>query len=136
MLAGKLSPARLCIPDFDRFIPAGRGQALPVRAISHASNKVGMPAKVKDLLAGGRVPDAHSFIGAGRGEALTIRAERHAVHAVHVSGQGLERGVPSSRALGIEVPDLGGPIPAGGGETPSVGAEGHTADMPFTALEL
>src|SRR5262249_15947055 len=124
--------ARPCVPDFHGCIIAGRGEELPVGAVRHPHNKLGMPAKDKDLVAGGHVPDPHGLIVLPTGsEPLTIRAARRVLDVV--SGPGMERGGLNLRALGIEIPDLGGY--AGGGETPSVGGKDYIAEVSFVGLE-
>src|SRR5262249_50302533 len=70
-----------------------------------------------------------------RSEALTIGAERHVLDSVAVF-QGLEWSLRTCRAVGIEVPNPGGPIPAGRGQKLSVGADGYTANMPCMGREI
>src|SRR5207253_7412658 len=70
------------IPDFDRPVPAGRGEPCAVGAETHAGDRFGVSAKGNKLLTGGRIPDLHlaGCIGychsARRGNTLPIGAER------------------------------------------------------------
>ena len=54
--------ARPPIPDLDRMVKAGRGQALAVWTEDDAGQGVGMPVKGESLLPGHRVPDLHGVV--------------------------------------------------------------------------
>ena len=69
------------VPDLDRLIVAGRGDAASVGAERHAIDGAGVSLERERLLAGAGVPDLDRLIAAGRGDASTVGAERHAMTA-------------------------------------------------------
>ena len=69
------------VPDLDRLIVAGGGDAAAVGAERHASDEAGVSLEREHLLAGAGVPDLDRPIVAGRGDAAAVGAERHAIDA-------------------------------------------------------
>src|SRR5271165_1181910 len=73
------------VPDLDRLIEAGRGDAASVGAERHAINVIGVSFERELLLARHGVPDLDRLIPTGRCDATSVGTERHATNATGVS---------------------------------------------------
>src|SRR5437870_4990144 len=65
------------VPEFDRVVPARRGQALAIRMKSQARNPPSVPPQSADFFARARVPELYF----ASGDAATCRCEKLAVGA-------------------------------------------------------
>ena len=126
-----LGPGRR-VPQLDRPVTAGRGDAPPVRTVIHAQDASRVPSQGESLSAGRRIADLNgSFIRPG--DRLSIGAERYAAKGTfHGSPRTL---AGESNPACDRVPD--GQLAEVGdrGEPTSVGAEGHAAEREHMPTE-
>ena len=73
------------VPDLDRPIEAGRGNASSVGAKRHTTDAFGVSLERERHPSGAGVPDLDRLIVTGGGDASSVGAERHAHDAVGVS---------------------------------------------------
>src|SRR5262249_52443682 len=76
-----------CVPDMDRPIRAGRGQAIAIRAEGHTLDAVVVPGQPDDFLAGHRVPDLDGVVTARRGQPPAVWRKGKAVHMIGVPAE-------------------------------------------------
>src|SRR5262245_1870440 len=93
------------IPDLDRLVEAGGGDAAAIGAVRHTSDETGVAAEGEELLAARRVPHPHRLVLAGGGDAAAIGAVCHACDKVRVTAEGEEL-LPACRVPHLD--DLGG----------------------------
>ena len=66
------------LPEPDRQVPGGAGQALAVGPEGHAKDTIGVSLEGEELAAAVRLPDPHHLVRRGAGQAPAVGAEGHA----------------------------------------------------------
>src|SRR5207253_973955 len=110
------------VPDSDRLIVRGTGQAPAVWAPAHAMDNFRVSLEHQGLLAGVRVPDPDGLVVGAAGQALAIRAPTHARNPVRVPLQ------CQHLLAGVCVPDAHRLVPGGTRQPPAVGTPAHPMD--------
>src|SRR5262249_33630555 len=94
------------VPDPNSLVDAGRGEAVAVRAESHAPAAGRVPAEAEHLPAGLGVPEAHRLILAAGREAPAVRTEDDAIDVAGV--QQVVDNLAGRRVAHVHAPAEGG----------------------------
>src|SRR5207249_169362 len=81
-------PSGFYVPELDRPVHAGTGQAPAVRAPAHRHDPAGIIPEDGGLLSGVRVPEPDRLVAAGTGQLPAVGAPADGIHKVGVPAKG------------------------------------------------